>query len=157
MKKAKIELETPTNVQTIALELKEVLKNPGSSADIVLEDKDEIIIPKFDNKVTIRGGVLRPITISYREGLTVGDCISAAGGVAENSRRNKAYVVYFNGRAKRTRSFGLFRFNPRIEPGSQVVLPEGEMRKDALTATLQFTTVLAQIFTALATAKLLSK
>jgi len=157
LKKAGIELETSANVQNIALELKEVINNPGSGADLVLEDKDEIIIPKFDNKVTIRGGVLRPITISYREGLTVGDCISAAGGVAENSRRNKAYVVYFNGRAKRTRSFGLFRFNPKIEPGSQVVLPEGENRKDPLTATLQFTTVLAQIFTALATAKLLSK
>jgi protein involved in polysaccharide export with SLBB domain len=65
--------------------------------------------------------------------LTLSDCISAAGGITENARRNKAYVVYFNGRAKRTRTFGIFRFNPTIEPGSEVVLPEGEKRKDALT------------------------
>ena len=157
LNKAGIQVEKPTNVQNIAIELKEVFRNPGSGADLILQDKDEIIIPKLDNKITIRGGVLRPITIAYRQGLTIDDCISAAGGVAENSRRNKAYVVYFNGRAKRTMSFGLLRFNPRIEPGAQVVLPEGGKRKDALTATLQFTTVLAQIFTALATATLLSK
>jgi protein involved in polysaccharide export with SLBB domain len=149
--------ESPDNVQNIALEIDEIIKNPGSFYDLVLQDKDEVVIPKVDNKVTIRGGVLRPVTISYYEGLSLSDCISAAGGITENARRNKAYVVYFNGRAKRTRSFGLLRFSPRIEPGSEVVLPEGEKRKDALTGILQYVTILAQIGTSIATLKLLTK
>ena len=157
LKKAGITNESPTNVQNIALELTEILKHPGSYQDLILADKDEIIIPKVDNKVTIRGGVLRPVTISYHDGLTVGDCISAAGGITENTRRNKAYVVYYNGRAKRTKTFGMFRINPKVLPGSEVVLPEGEKRKDALTTFVQFTTTIAQILTALATVKILSK
>ena len=157
LKKSGIYNESPTNVQNIALELNEIIKHPGSYQDLVLADKDEIVIPKVDNKVTIRGGVLRPVTISYYDGLTVGECISAAGGITENTRRNKAYVVYYNGRAKRTRTFGFFRINPKVLPGSEVVLPEGEKRKDALTTFVQFTTTIAQILTALATVKILSK
>lgn len=156
LKKAGITYEPPSNVQNIALDIDKILKNPGSYYDLVLSDKDEIVIPKLDNKVTIRGGVLRPITITYHEGITMGECISAAGGVSENARRNRAYVVYFNGRSKRTKTYGFFRFNPRIEPGSEVVLPEGAVKKDAMTAIMQYITILAQVGTSLATLKLLT-
>jgi protein involved in polysaccharide export with SLBB domain len=157
LKKMGITYEAPSNVQNIALDINQILKNPGSYFDLVLADKDEIVIPKLDNKVTIRGGVLRPVTIAYYEGLTLDECISSAGGITENSRRNKAYVVYFNGRAKRTKMFGFFRVSPRIEPGSEVILPEGSKRKDALTGILQVTSVIAQVFTALATVKLITQ
>jgi protein involved in polysaccharide export with SLBB domain len=157
LKKMGITYEAPSNVQNIALDIDQILKNPGSYYDLVLADKDEIVIPKLDNKVTIRGGVLRPVTIAYYEGLTLDECISSAGGITENSRRNKAYVVYFNGRAKRTKIFGFFRVSPRIEPGSEVILPEGSKRKDALTGILQVTSVIAQVFTALATVKLITQ
>jgi protein involved in polysaccharide export with SLBB domain len=157
LKKLGIEYELPSNVQNIALDIDQILKNPGSYYDLVLADNDEIIIPKLDNKITIRGGVLRPITITYHEGITMDECISAAGGISENARRNRAYVVYYNGRAKRTKTFGFFRINPSIEPGSEVVLPEGAQRKDLLTTTLQYLTIFAQIGTTIATLKLLSK
>ena len=157
LKKAGSSIESLNKVQNIALDIEQILKNPGSYYDLVLADKDEIVIPKLDNKITIRGAVLRPITIPYREGITIGECISAAGGVTENARRNKAYVVYYNGRAKQSRTFGFFRFNPHIEPGSQVVLPEGSVRKDALTTILQYLTIFAQIGTSIATLQLLAK
>jgi protein involved in polysaccharide export with SLBB domain len=156
LKKAGIENEKLENVQKIALDIEQILKKPGSYYDLVLTDKDEIVIPKLDNKITIRGGVLRPITITYHDGITMGECISAAGGITDNARRNKAYVVYYNGRSKRTKTFGFFRFNPRIEPGSEVVLPEGAVKKDPMTAILQYITILAQVGTSLATLKLLT-
>jgi protein involved in polysaccharide export with SLBB domain len=153
----KIAFENPANVQRISLDIDAILKKPAGPEDIALRDEDEVVIPKLDNKVVIRGGVLRPVTISYKDGLTLSECISAAGGVTEISRRNKAYVVYNNGRAKRTKSFGFFRFNPKIEPGSEVVLPEGKKRKDVLTGILQYVTILAQIGTSVATLTLLSR
>ena len=149
--------EKPENVQNIALDIDEIIKNPGSYYDLVLADKDEIIIPKLDNKITIRGGVLRPITITYHDGITMAECISAAGGRSEYAKRSRAYVVYFNGRSRRTKSFGFIRINPRLEPGCEVVLPEGEMRKDIMTVVLQYSTILAQIGTAIATLQILSK
>jgi protein involved in polysaccharide export with SLBB domain len=142
----------------VAIDINQIVKNPGSEYDLVLRDKDEIVIPKMDNRVKISGGVLRPTNIVYRDGLSIGECISAAGGISEYARRGRAYVVYANGRSSRTRHFGLFRINPPILPGCEVVLPETNEKVDKpLSTVLTFTTVLAQVFTALATAKLLSK
>lgn len=144
--------------QIIALDIEKIINSPGSYADIILRNYDEIIIPKLDNKVTVRGGVLRPIIIPYRNGMTIGECISAAGGVSEYSRKSKAYVVYFNGRAKRTKQFGFIKINPKIEPGSEVVVPEsGEKKKDVFTVALQFLTFAIQIGTSLATLRILSQ
>jgi protein involved in polysaccharide export with SLBB domain len=142
----------------IAIDINYIMKNPGSELDLVLRGKDEIVIPKMDNRVKISGGVLRPTNIVYRDGLTIGECISAAGGISEYAKRGRAYVIYANGKSNRTKAFGLFRINPRIKPGSEVVLPETDAKKDkAITTVIQFTTVLAQVVSALATISLLQK
>ena len=145
------------NIQKISLDINSILKRPSGSEDIILRNHDQVVIPKLDNKVIIRGDVLMPLTISFKDGLTLNDCISAAGGVTENGKKNRAYIIYPNGQAKRTKSFGLFRFNPRIEAGSEVVVPTGEKRKEALTAILQYVTIIAQIGTTLATLQFLSR
>ena len=142
----------------IAIDINYIMKNPGSELDLVLRSKDEIVIPKMDNRVKISGGVLRPTNIVYRDGLTVGECISAAGGISEYAKRGRAYVIYANGKSNRTKMFGIFRVNPAIRPGAEVVIPETDAKKDkAITTIVQFTTVIAQIVAALATVSLLQK
>jgi len=142
----------------IAIDINYIMKNPGSELDLVLRAKDEIVIPKMDNRVKISGGVLRPTNIVYREGLTVGECISAAGGISEYAKRGRAYVIYANGKSNRTKMFGIFRVNPPIRPGSEVVIPETDAKKEkAITTIVQFTTVIAQVIAALATISLLQK
>ena len=142
----------------IAIDINYIMKNPGSELDLVLRGKDEIVIPKMDNRVKISGGVLRPTNIVYRDGLTIGECISAAGGISEYAKRGRAYVIYANGKSNRTKTFGLFRINPRIKPGAEVVLPETDAKKEkAITTVIQFTTVLAQVVSALATISLLQR
>jgi protein involved in polysaccharide export with SLBB domain len=142
----------------IAIDINQIMKNPGSELDLVLRDMDEIVIPKMDNRVKISGGVLRPTNIVYREGLTIGECISAAGGISEYAKRGRAYVIYANGKSNRTKHFGLFRINPTIKPGSEIVLPEtNEKKEKALTTFIQFTTILAQVASAVATISILNK
>ena len=142
----------------IAIDINYIMKNPGSELDLVLRAKDEIVIPKMDNRVKISGGVLRPTNIVYREGLTVGECISAAGGISEYAKRGRAYVIYANGKSNRTKMFGIFRVNPTIRPGAEVVIPETDAKKEkAITTIVQFTTVIAQVVAALATISLLQK
>lgn len=142
----------------IAIDINYIMSHPGTEVDLVLRDNDEIVIPKTDNRVKVSGGVLRPTNIVYREGLTIGECISAAGGISEYSQRGRAYVVYANGKSQRTRHFGFFRINPIIRPGSEVILPETDTKKDKpLTTIIQFTTVLAQVVAAIATISLLQK
>jgi protein involved in polysaccharide export with SLBB domain len=142
----------------IAIDINKIIEKPGSELDLVLRDKDEIIIPKMDNRVKISGGVLRPTNIVYRDGLTIGECISAAGGISEYAKRGRAYVVYANGKSSRTKHFGLFRLNPTIKPGSEIVLPEtNEKKEKTITTFIQFTTVLAQIAGAIATISILNR
>jgi protein involved in polysaccharide export with SLBB domain len=142
----------------IAIDINQIIKHPGSELDLVLRDKDEIVIPKMDNRVKISGGVLRPTNIVYRDGLTIGECISAAGGISEYAKRGRAYVVYSNGKSNRTKYFGFFRISPKIAPGSEVVLPETFEKKDkTITTIIQFVTILAQIGSTLATISILKK
>jgi protein involved in polysaccharide export with SLBB domain len=142
----------------IAIDINKIMEKPGSELDLVLRDKDEIMIPKTDNRVKISGGVLRPTNIVYREGLTIGECISAAGGISEYAKRGRAYVIYANGKSARTKHFGLLRLNPAIKPGSEIVLPEtNEKKEKTITTFIQFTTVLAQIAGAIATISILNR
>jgi protein involved in polysaccharide export with SLBB domain len=142
----------------IAIDINYLMQHPGSELDLVLRGKDEIVIPKMDNRVKVSGGVLRPTNIVYREGLTVGECISAAGGISEYAKRGRAYVIYANGKSNRTKMFGIFRVNPTIKPGAEVVIPETDAKKEkTMTTVIQFTTVIAQVVAALATISLLQK
>ena len=142
----------------IAIDINYIITHPGSEDDLVLKDKDELVIPKVDNRIKISGGVLRPTNIVYRAGININDCISAAGGISEYAKRGRAYVVYANGKSNRTKHFGIFRINPTIQPGCEVILPETNERKDKPLATiLSFTAVIAQVIAALATVKLLNK
>ena len=150
--------ELENDYYQIAIDINKIMDKPGSELDLVLRDKDEIVIPKMDNRVKISGGVLRPTNIVYRDGLTIGECISSAGGISEYARRGRAYVIYANGKSKRTMHFGLFRINPTIKPGAEVVLPETDVKKDKpLTSIIQFTTILAQIGSVLATLAILNR
>ena len=150
--------ELENNYYQIAIDINQIMDKPGSELDLVLRDKDEIVIPKIDNRVKISGGVLRPTNIVYRDGLSIGDCISAAGGISEYARRDRAYVIYANGKSKRTVKFGIFRINPTIKPGSELVLPETDVKKEkVLTSIIQFTTVLAQIAGTIATISILNR
>ena len=142
----------------IAIDVNKIIQHPGSELDLVLRDKDEIIIPKQDNKIKISGGVLRPTNIVYNDGLNINECISAAGGISEYAKRGRAYVVYANGKSERTKHFGFFRINPKILPGCEIVLPETNEKKDkAITPIMQFTTILAQLASAFVTINLLNK
>ena len=150
--------ELENDYYQIAIDINQIMDKPGSELDLVLRDKDEIVIPKTDNRVKISGGVLRPTNIVYRDGLSIGECISAAGGISEYARRGRAYVIYANGKSKRTMHFGVFRINPTIKPGAEVVLPETDVKKEkALTSIIQFTTIIAQIGSVLATLAILNR
>ncbi|MDF5691546.1 SLBB domain-containing protein [Aquirufa aurantiipilula] len=153
-----IQQKSTKKVDYLALELDKILDKPGSTFDIILKDGDELIVPKFNNQVSISGAVFQETTIPFENGLNIRKCISSAGGVTEKSLRGKAYVIYANGRSKQIKRFGFFRFNPVIEPGCQVVVPvQTQPRTNVLVSILQYTGMIAQIGTTLLTISLLSK
>jgi protein involved in polysaccharide export with SLBB domain len=114
----------PQQEERIGINLKKILANPGSSEDMILQEDDVLRIPKKLETVRVGGEVLLPTTTKFRNGQTFQDYISQAGGFTARSARKRAYVVYANGSADRTRKFAFFNIYPRVEPGSEIVVPQ---------------------------------
>jgi protein involved in polysaccharide export with SLBB domain len=101
---------------TVGVNLKEVLSNPASQENLQLMAGDELTIPRLLQTVKLTGAVQNPLAVSYKEDFSLKEYIAEAGG----------YTVI--------RKFFIFKKNPRIEPGSEIVIPSfPENRKKGLT------------------------
>jgi len=109
--------------ESVGIDLEKILKNPGSVEDLILQDGDEINIPKILQTVRIEGEVLYPTTVKYHPDLNFIDYISKSGGFTKKSSRGKAFIIYPNGSVDRTRKFVFIKIHPKIEPGSEIIIP----------------------------------
>jgi protein involved in polysaccharide export with SLBB domain len=109
--------------ESVGIDLEKILKNPGSVEDLILQDGDEINIPKKLQTVRIEGEVLYPTTVKYHPDLNFIDYISKSGGFTKKSSRGKAFIIYPNGSVDRTRKFVFIKIHPKIEPGSEIIIP----------------------------------
>ena len=103
--------------------MEEILKNPGSRQDLLLQDGDVLRIPKELQTVKVDGELLYPITVRYNDNKGFLHYVSQAGGFTQDAKKNKAYVIYANGAVDRTRNFLFFKDYPKIEPGAEIVVP----------------------------------
>jgi protein involved in polysaccharide export with SLBB domain len=115
------ELSNPTT--DVALDLAKIMAKPNSDDDVTLQDGDELIIPRFNNTVSVGGEVLKPVTVQYESGRGFGSYLSAAGGFTRNAYKSRAFVVYPNGRSAKSHSFLGIRSYPRVTPGSSIFVP----------------------------------
>ena len=120
---------------TVGVNLKEVMNNPLSSENLQLMAGDELTIPRLLQTVKLTGAVQNPLAVSYKEDFTLKEYIAEAGGYTVNANRKKMYVTYANGVSNQIRKFLIFKKNPRIEPGTEIVIPAfPENRKKGLSA-----------------------
>ncbi len=117
----------------IAIQLDEIITNPGTMEDLLLEEGDVIVVPKEKSEIRISGAVLFPTQIPYKEGQSLHYYIDQSGGFSDDSRQSKVYVMYPNGRAARTKKFLFFRKFPKVLPGAEVVVPKkSDLRRQKL-------------------------
>ena len=121
--------------QIIGNDLRNVLADPGREENLLLQDRDTLLIPRRSEVVTIQGGVLNPSLVSFKSDYKFEDYISEAGGFTDNARKGKAYISYPNGRKDRTHHFLFFTSRPRVEPGSTISVPFKSLDKTRLSAT----------------------
>lgn len=112
----------------IGIELDKALRNPKSDYDLVLKPGDRIIIPEFDNTITIDGAVMYPNTVLFKKGQKVSHYIDQAGGFSDLAEKKRAYIVYMNGTV--TKAKGSNR--DAIQPGCKIIVPSKE-RKEKMT------------------------
>lgn len=117
----------------IPLDIQHILAHPGSPEDVVLKTRDELIVPKYSAQVKISGSVLFPTQIPFDKTYGFRDYLSSAGGVSDAGRKSKIYILYANGKARSTRSFLFFKNYPSVKPGSEIIVPAKEERRNKLT------------------------
>ena len=120
---------------TVGVNLKEILKNPDSQENLQLMAGDELIIPRLLQTIKLSGAIQNPLAVSYKEGFTLRDYIAEAGGYSDNADKKNTYVTYANGISNQIRRFLIFKKNPVISPGAEIVVPSNPAgAKKGLTA-----------------------
>lgn len=113
---------------SVGIDLEKALSNPGTAHDVVLRDGDKLYIPQLQSTVKINGAVTYPNSVTYTKGMSVGDCLSQAGGYNDIARKYPI-VIYMNGKVATTKkSFIFFKRYPKIEPGCEIVVPTKTQR-----------------------------
>jgi protein involved in polysaccharide export with SLBB domain len=133
---AQLEAQKNTALIKVPLNLTGILNNPGSEEDVVLKVGDEIFIPKFDGQIKVGGAVLLTTQVPYSKNNSFGNYITAAGGYSADAIKRKAYIVYANGEASRSKKFLFFTTRPKVRPGSEIVVPKKEAGKKVSTGEL---------------------
>jgi protein involved in polysaccharide export with SLBB domain len=113
-----LKLDAETNY-SVGIDLEAALNNPGSDADIVLREGDQLILPELLNTVKINGAVMFPNTVAYNKKMTVKDYISQAGGYANGARKTKAFIIYMNGQVAKVNGAG----RGMVQPGCEIIVP----------------------------------
>lgn len=112
------------DTQRVGINLEEALKNPGSNQwDIVLRDGDRLVIPQYNNTVSINGQVMYPNTVAYRDKAKLSYYIEQAGGYGQRAKSKRVFAVNMNGTVTRIRSA------KDITPGCTILVPSKQRRK----------------------------
>jgi protein involved in polysaccharide export with SLBB domain len=117
----RVVVHVPANVKSLESFAK-------SSADITLQDGDELIIPKKTNYVLIGGQVYNPTAVSYAAGKSAKWYLSQAGGTTQIADKSAAFVIRADGSVLSARNNSSFwsgdPMSAVLNPGDSIVVPE---------------------------------
>ncbi len=121
------------NVGYVVIDLDKALKSPGSFENIILQEGDEINIPKLSNIVSITGATkafeLYPerilqqgkVQAPYRRGKSARYYIDEyAGGLSKEASPNKISVIDASGKVSKAKGFLFFKSYPKVGPGAEI-------------------------------------
>jgi protein involved in polysaccharide export with SLBB domain len=147
------QLKTTKAVGRLVIDLPRLLQEPpGSSDDVVLRDNDQLIVPKFQQQVTVIGEVQSVTSHLYRPDLRRDDYIGMSGGLTNRADHGKIYVVHANGSVVANSGSRWFQHgsNVTIRPGDTVVVPLNTERLPPLPFWQAVTSILYNVAIAVA-------
>ena len=105
------------DIYYVGIQLDKALEEPGSDYDLVMREGDKIIVPEYNNTVTISGNVLYPNTVAYKKGKKASYYINQAGGYGNRARKHSTYIVHMNGTVNQVGE------GDKPTPGCQIIIP----------------------------------
>ena len=92
-----------------------VVSRNGKISDVLLEEGDEIIIPRRTDVVHVSGEVLIPTAVTWEKGLSLKGYLSGAGGLSDRADAGNILIVGLNGEVARAKG-------QAIEPGDRILV-----------------------------------
>lgn len=136
-----------SNTQMVGINLDQAMKNPGSDQwDLVLREGDRLVIPQYNNTITINGQVMYPNSVAYKEGASLSYYINQSGGYGLRAKTSRVFAVNMNGTVSRVKSA------KDITPGCTIVVPaKGKKQRLSLGEILSLGSMTATLGTVIAT------
>lgn len=127
-----------TATAKIALNMTQIMANPNSADNLLLEEGDMLDIPKKDELVKISGEVYFPTRVRFEEGKSLRYFLERSGGTTYKALRKNIFVVYANGQVAKTKHIflGLVRTYPVIHSGAEIIVPASAPKRKATTGEL---------------------
>ncbi|MBF0422718.1 MAG: SLBB domain-containing protein, partial [Magnetococcales bacterium] len=124
-------LKTAKPVGRLAIDLKQIMNDPGGQYDVMLQDGDHLVVPQRTDEVTVMGEVYFPTSHQFISDKNLESYIQASGGYTSNADDDRVYVVRADGRVTSKKQpgkfpmMGWFASNNAITlgPGDTVVVP----------------------------------
>jgi len=139
-------------VGRLAIDLPRILKSPvGSSADILLKDDDQLIVPRRSQEVTVLGEVQSATSHLYQPRLDREDYVNLSGGTTKKADKGRIYVVRANGQVVASNGSHWFaRNDQQIRPGDTIVVPVDTERLPPLPLWTSVTSIIYNLAVAVA-------
>lgn len=146
-----IELETILELITsdeplgrLIIDLPKILGG-DSSADIVLQDGDSIVIPRETTTISVVGEVRREGVYRYQETLGLEDYVQLSAGTTVRAEEDAIYIVKADGSVN-TLENSIFSFESSraMSPGDTIVVPVNPEYRDTITYWSTITSIIYQ-------------
>lgn len=131
------------NIGFVVIDLEKAIKNPNSFENIILQEGDDIIIPKLSNIVSIIGATKAnevypekitaqgKIQVPYNKGKSAKYYIDEyAGGLAKDA--GKITVVDASGKVTKAKGFLFFKSYPKVGPGAEIKVSYKDKKEEKL-------------------------
>jgi polysaccharide export outer membrane protein len=141
------QLRSSKAVGRLVIDLPRTLRaGRGSPQDVILRDGDELIIPRFQQEVTVIGEVQYSTSHLYSASSSRDDYISLSGGATRRADLKRIYVVHANGSVVAASGNHWFEMRSvAIEPGDTIVVPLDTERLPSLPFWTAVTTIIYNV------------
>jgi len=138
----------------VIIRISDIGKVAGTLADVILENGDQLEVPRRMNVVNVVGRVYNPTGVVYDPARdSVGYYLRLVGGPTENADRDHIFLLKADGSVvtRETADTGFFAFgggalmSARVEPGDSILVPEKLVQTRFMKDVKDITQILYQI------------
>jgi len=119
--------QTPTGVEVNSVDFRELIEQPYSVANLLLEGGDVIVVPRAERNVIVLGEVARPGVYQFQPGESVLDAVIRAGGFLQAADEQSVSLTRQKGDSPVVEVIDLSKLQERGFSAEEWLLSDGDL------------------------------